>query len=248
MIDLAATIAAMRAAGMDDTTVLNALACVRLVRADNDAVPPDSPPDTAADKRRAYDRDRKAKMRAEARARALASTGGQADGQEVPAESPPDTGTTPAPASAPLVPPLSPAPLTPPIIPPPPPPPPGDEPEPPVKTRKGTRLPEDFIPDSSCEATARELKFSNGDWKRALQEFRDYWAGVPGQKGTKLDWQATFRNSLRRYAERKTYGKPANQAAMEAAFDNLEGKISQHRHPDDGPEGPQPPDPSGLAY
>lgn len=28
-------------------------------------------------------------------------------------------------------------------------------------------------------------------------EFVDYWRGVPGAKGTKLDWEATWRNRMR---------------------------------------------------
>jgi|JI10StandDraft_1071094.scaffolds.fasta_scaffold144620_3 hypothetical protein len=118
-----------------------------------------------------------------------------------------------------------------------------------VTTRaRGTRLPADFVPDEASEATARELKFSNRDWKQALQEFRDYWAGVPGAKGCKLDWQATFRNSIRRFAERRHHGKPTHQSAMAAAFDNLERKIGAHRDPDDGSGGLEQPNPSGLAY
>jgi hypothetical protein len=29
-------------------------------------------------------------------------------------------------------------------------------------------------------------------------EFRDYWISVPGSKGVKLDWLATWRNWIRR--------------------------------------------------
>ena len=113
---------------------------------------------------------------------------------------------------------------------------------------RGTRLPAEFVPDETAEALARELKFTNGDWKQSLQEFRDYWAGVPGAKGCKLDWQATFRNSIRRFAERRHHGRNSNQSAMAAAFDNLERKIGGHRSPDDGAEGLEREDPSGLAY
>jgi hypothetical protein len=30
-----------------------------------------------------------------------------------------------------------------------------------------------------------------------LEKFRDYWTSQPGQKGTKTDWQATWRNWIR---------------------------------------------------
>lgn len=61
----------------------------------------------------------------------------------------------------------------------------------------GTRLAPDFEPDESCVNLARELHYNRGEWKARLANFKDYWAGVPGTKGTKLDWQATFRNALR---------------------------------------------------
>lgn len=178
-----------------------------------------------------------------------------------PVTSPPVDGNVtgdapPASSASPLVPPLSPAPLSPPIIPPPPPPPPAGklaqigklQPEDGGPNRKGTRLAADFVPGQAAEDLARELKFTKADWTMAQQEFRDYWAGVPGAKGYKLDWQATFRNSIRRYAERKPYGKSNGQSVMAAAFDRLEGKISEYRGADDGADQPQQPDDSGLAY
>lgn len=56
------------------------------------------------------------------------------------------------------------------------------------------------------------LPESWGDWavsegmsiERVLKEeekFRDYWLGVGGQKGTKIDWEATWRNWIRRAME-----------------------------------------------
>ena len=35
------------------------------------------------------------------------------------------------------------------------------------------------------------------------ESFRDYWISVPGQKGVKLDWDATWRNRIRAVVERK---------------------------------------------
>jgi hypothetical protein len=39
-------------------------------------------------------------------------------------------------------------------------------------------------------------------------EFRDYWAAVPGQKGVKLDWPATWRNRIRQICERPSNPEP----------------------------------------
>jgi hypothetical protein len=58
----------------------------------------------------------------------------------------------------------------------------------------GTRIPDDWQP------TASEIAFAEAsglDAAEAAAEFRDYWRAVPGAKGRKLDWSATFRNSCR---------------------------------------------------
>lgn len=95
---------------------------------------------------------------------------------------------------SPLVPPLevSPAPLpkTPPIIP------------PTEQTKRGTRLPADFEPDASCQAVAEELLLTAPQSQAIFAEFTDHWKSAPGQRGVKLDWQATFRNWLRNNAHK----------------------------------------------
>ena len=54
-----------------------------------------------------------------------------------------------------------------------------------------TEITEEFL----FEATARG--FSLEGTKLVWTEFIDYWRGVPGQKGVKLDWPATWRNALK---------------------------------------------------
>jgi hypothetical protein len=75
-------------------------------------------------------------------------------------------------------------------------------PPPPIASKplpsRGTRLPIDFEPDASCAELAEKLLLSRAASQQAFEEFCDYWRGVPGSRGTKLDWQATFRNQLRR--------------------------------------------------
>lgn len=69
---------------------------------------------------------------------------------------------------------------------------------------RGHRLPVDWAPDDDLKALAAGLGL---DVDRVLVEFRDYWRGVPGAKGRKLDWPATFRNRCRELAERRG-GRP----------------------------------------
>jgi len=50
-----------------------------------------------------------------------------------------------------------------------------------------------------------------------LEEFRDHWAGVPGARGTKLDWGATYRNRLRALGNRQsgTFTKAGARATLQ---------------------------------
>ncbi|WP_428392506.1 hypothetical protein [Nocardia fluminea] len=76
---------------------------------------------------------------------------------------------------------------------------------------KGNRLPEDWEPSGAAVSKMR-AEFPRTDFWQETAKFRDYWAGVPGAKGQKLDWDATWRNWIRRANESPT--RPANQAAM----------------------------------
>ena len=62
--------------------------------------------------------------------------------------------------------------------------------------KRGKRLDVENLPDDwrrYCEETAPEL-----DPDKVFASFRDYWTGVPGQKGVKLNWAGAWRNEVRR--------------------------------------------------
>jgi hypothetical protein len=61
----------------------------------------------------------------------------------------------------------------------------------------GSRLPTEWVPSNALCDFGRGLGFDGKGFDEAVAEFRDYWRGVPGQRGRKLDWDATFRNRLR---------------------------------------------------
>jgi len=65
------------------------------------------------------------------------------------------------------------------------------------KSQRGSRLPEDFLLPKEwsefCVKTRPELSAFN-----VWEEFRDYWIAQPGQKGVKTNWEATWRNWVRR--------------------------------------------------
>ena len=90
--------------------------------------------------------------------------------------SPPPNGFSPHPPSINIIPPL-------PIIP-------SSSPSP--RLGRGSRLPDDWQP-----------RVEDGTDELELAKFRDHWKAAPGQRGVKLDWDATWRNWLRRAAESK---------------------------------------------
>lgn len=71
--------------------------------------------------------------------------------------------------------------------------------------KRGTRIADDFWPDDAGQQTFREC--GGTDIVKAVDHFRDYWTACAGNKGTKLDWPATWRNWCRSAAERD-YGSP----------------------------------------
>ena len=73
------------------------------------------------------------------------------------------------------------------------------------QTTRGTRLPADWQPDPQDRDFAEQLGL-NADIIR--DEFRDFWVGVPGSRGLKLDWPATFRNRCRDIAGKSGSHRP----------------------------------------
>jgi hypothetical protein len=82
--------------------------------------------------------------------------------------------------------------------------------------QRATRLPADWVaPDeyiAFCQTERPDL-----DPEAMQNKFRDYWVGVPGAKGTKLDWAGTWRNFIR--GERKQQAARASPAGKPEKFD-----------------------------
>jgi len=62
---------------------------------------------------------------------------------------------------------------------------------------KGTRLPDDFSISEEMRSWAM-TKHPSTDIEAETEAFVDYWRGVAGAKGVKMDWLATWRNWIRR--------------------------------------------------
>ena len=62
---------------------------------------------------------------------------------------------------------------------------------------RGTRLPADWKPNAELVAWSKAER-SDLDLRKVFAEFKDYWLSVAGTKGVKLDWDATWRNWVRK--------------------------------------------------
>lgn len=73
------------------------------------------------------------------------------------------------------------------------------------RSPNGSRLPADWQPDDLLRAwTAQNCPGLN--IPAEVEKFRDYWLAKPGKDGRKTDWTATWRNWVRRSAERTPMG------------------------------------------
>ena len=71
-------------------------------------------------------------------------------------------------------------------------------PRPAKSDRRGRRLPDGWAPTRTPGNLGMEAGHDPAWLERELDRFRDYWAAQPGAKGRKSDWDATWRNWLRR--------------------------------------------------
>jgi hypothetical protein len=74
----------------------------------------------------------------------------------------------------------------------------------PASTKRGTRLPEDWQPSEPVRADLMQ-QYPHVKLGLVLEEFRDFWCAVPGQRGLKLSWDRTFRNRVREVAHKPQY-------------------------------------------
>ncbi|MBA3015220.1 MAG: hypothetical protein KKD63_04655 [Proteobacteria bacterium] len=96
-----------------------------------------------------------------------------------------------------------------------------------TKSKKGNRLPSDWSPSDALLVWTKKERpsWDETSMQRVIDSFRDYWTAKPGQSGIKLDWDATWRNWVRREPDRveKRYittvstQEPVHESAAETA-------------------------------
>jgi hypothetical protein len=96
-------------------------------------------------------------------------------------------------------------------------------------------LPEGWQPSAKVKDDLR-AKYPELMLGLILEEFRDYWLAIPGQRGSKLDWDRTFRNRVREVAhiprfQRNGHAHPTMSAPDEKAL----SWMALGRQPDESP-------------
>jgi len=94
--------------------------------------------------------------------------------------------------------------------------------EPVNRKQRGTRLPADCILPTEWHAFCKQERPDLLP-RQVFDEFKDYWIAQPGQKGVKTDWDATWRNWVRRQNQARTAGRTEHKhaAASRAIFDGV---------------------------
>jgi len=87
------------------------------------------------------------------------------------------------------------------------------------RLEKDLELPKDW--EDFCKTTRADLKP-----QEVFDQFKDYWVSVGGQKGTKLDWTATWRNWVRNQRQQSatTQDKPYSRWDSTLASTMARGK------------------------
>lgn len=97
------------------------------------------------------------------------------------------------------------------------------------------------IPDADRQF-ARDNGMDEAAIDHAWAEFIDYWIGIPGQRGTKLNWSATWRNRVRQISARGgSTGPPRRAPATQPSFREIAANLRTQNatpapRPDKDPE------------
>lgn len=100
---------------------------------------------------------------------------------------------------------------------------------------RGTRLSTDSKISTENRHFAAASGIPEGEIDRVWSEFIDYWIAVPGARGTKLNWDATWRNRVRTLTPWKGAKNGAKPDGLAAAADRFIADAREREEPaDDG--------------
>lgn len=83
----------------------------------------------------------------------------------------------------------------------------------------GTRISVEELPDEWANWALTDCAMDRQQAQRVFAEFRDYWLSIPGAKGRKADWFATWRNRCRNLPSSRDDPKTGTLNFYESATD-----------------------------
>ena len=95
--------------------------------------------------------------------------------------------------------------------------------------KRGTALDKSWVPSEALVAQMRE-ECPGVDLRAEHRVFVDYWIAQPGQKGVKADWDATWRNWMRRKRDDARPGRSAPPSRGAQRDAELLDFITEHDH------------------
>ena len=105
------------------------------------------------------------------------------------------------------------------------------------KNKLGSRLAQDWVLLKTWGEWAQKER-PDIDVRKVAEQFKDHWIAQPGQRGVKLDWQATWRNWVRNTNIPKI--KPADIVRVTVAPSNLPDPALEKIKADDKKAAPIP--------
>jgi hypothetical protein len=88
--------------------------------------------------------------------------------------------------------------------------------------QRGSRLPLPFMLTAEMRTWAA-TEAPHVDLEHATREFCDYWRSIPGQRGRKLDWVATWRNRIRECeGKSRTHLNGKSRESVSERFERIE--------------------------
>jgi hypothetical protein len=85
----------------------------------------------------------------------------------------------------------------------------------------GTRLSKDWYLPMAWGQWALDRGVDHQTIRNEADQFRDHWISAPGSKGRKADWEATWRNWIRRNMKDAKHVKQSSSSKSEDLFDGL---------------------------
>jgi hypothetical protein len=104
------------------------------------------------------------------------------------------------------------------------------------KRQKGHRLPDDWEPSEALrEAMTQECPHID-QWAQFVR-FKDYWQSQPGQRGVKANWDAVYRNWIRKAADDAPRARGTEATGTQRARQAIQAGLDLERMIADGDQG-----------